>query len=258
MTYEFATYKKRGRVAYVTINRPEVRNALHPEASRELREIFADFRDDPELWVAILTGAGTRAFCAGYDLKHAASVGERNPADEAPFGGITRDFTCWKPIIAAVNGVALGGGLELVLACDLAVAAEHAMLGLPEPRVGYVAAAGGAHRLIRQIPSKHAMGLLLTGRRIHASEALRLGLINEVVPGSRVLPAAERWAAMILECAPLAVQATKQMALEGRGLSVDEASRRRYDMYERARHSNDFIEGPRAFTEKREPKWTGT
>lgn len=257
MPYDFVLYEKRDQIAYVTINRPQSLNALHPAASREMGEVFRDFRDNPALRVAILTGAGDRAFCTGYDLKAAAQRGDRAPAEDVAFGGITRGFECWKPIIAAVNGFALGGGLELVLASDLAVAAEHAEFGLPEPRVGYVAVAGGVHRLMRQVPAKHALGMLLTGRRIKASEALKLGLVNGVVAAADVIAAAERWAHLILECAPLSVQATKQMALEGLPLPVEEAIARRYSVYEKAKASPDFIEGPRAFSEKRKPGWVG-
>jgi enoyl-CoA hydratase/carnithine racemase len=245
---EFVRYEKRGQVAYVTIDRPASLNALHPPASRELGRVFGDFRDDPALGVAVLTGAGSRAFCAGYDLKAAAERGDRTPAEDVPFGGITRGFECWKPIVAAVNGYALGGGLELVLASDFA---------LPEPRVGYVAVAGGVHRLMRQLPAKHALGMLLTGRRIGAAEALSFGLVNEVVPAAGLIAAAERWAGLVLECAPLSVQATKQMAYEGLALPVEQAITRRYSTYEKARSSPDFIEGPRAFAEKRPPRWVG-
>lgn len=258
MAYEYVLYEKKDRIAYITINRPESMNALHPDASREMREIFEDFRDDQDVWIAIVTGAGERAFCAGFDLKYAASRKDRNPAESVPLGGITRDWECWKPIIAAVNGYALGGGLELMLACDIAIAAEHAELGLPEVRVGLAPGAGGPHRLIRQIGSKDTLGLLLTGRRIPASEARRMGLVNEVVPARDLMATAERWAAQILEGAPLSVRAAKQMALEGAHLPYEEAMSRKYSAYEEARASADFIEGPRAFSEKRKPVWQGS
>jgi enoyl-CoA hydratase/carnithine racemase len=261
MPYKFIRYEKKGRVAYVTIQRPEVLNALHPPGNAEMRAAFADFRDDPEVWVAVVTGSGDRAFSAGNDLKyHAEHVrpGEAYPdADANPFGGITSRFTCWKPIIAAVNGYATGGGLELALACDIIVAAEHAQLGLTEPRVGVVAGAAGTHMLARQVPLKAAMGMLLTGKTISAREAHRLGLVNEVVPIKELMPAAERWAADILECAPISVRASKQMATEGLDRPVEEATRARYSEYERAKASDDYVEGPRAFAEKRAPVWTG-
>jgi enoyl-CoA hydratase/carnithine racemase len=261
MSYRFATYEKQGRIAYITLNRPEVMNALHLEAHLELAEIWEDFRDDPDVWVAILTGAGERAFSAGNDLKATARrttdgndvQGDARP----PFGRITREFDCSKPMIAAVNGVALGGGLELALACDIIVAADHARFGLPEPRVGLFAGAGGIHRLARQVPFKVAMGLLLTGRMFGAEEAHRIGLVNEVVPLAELMATAERWAAEILECSPLSVQLTKESALDGLQHSVDEALARDRGRVTRLLASADFVEGPKAFSEKRKPQWTG-
>ena len=227
MSYRFATYEKRGRIAYVTLNRPEVMNALHLEAHLELAEIWEDFRDDPDVWVAILTGAGERAFSAGNDLKataeRTANGGDVQGDARPPFGRITRDFHCPKPMIAAVNGVAVGGGLEMALACDIIVAADHARFGLPEPRVGLFAGAGGIHRLARQLPFKVAMGLLLTGRLFGADEAHRIGLVNEVVPLADLMATAERWAGEILECSPLSVQLTKESAFDGLQHSVDDA-----------------------------------
>ncbi len=261
MSYQYAIYEKKGRIAYVTLNRPEVMNALHDAAHIELREIFNDFKNDDESWVAIITGAGNRAFSAGNDLKATAAamaMGEK-PAGEKllPFGGITSGFECMKPLIAAVNGVAVGGGFEIALACDLVVAAEHARFGLPEPRVGLIAAAGGMHRLPQQIPLKQAMGLLLTGRLISAQEAYRMGLVNEVVPAAELMAAAERWANEILECSPLCVQLTKEAALAGLGLPIEEAMQQDQPFLERLLSSEDFVEGPKAFAEKRRPHWTG-
>jgi enoyl-CoA hydratase/carnithine racemase len=260
MPYEFILYEKKGRLAYITINRPDRLNALHPPANEELHRAFCDFRDDPEVWVAIVTGAGERAFCAGNDLKYTAEhgrVGGISAVDRAPFGGNTSNFACWKPIIAAVNGFALGGGLELALACDIIIAAEHAELGLPEPRVGLVAGAGGVHRLPRQVPLKVAMGMMLTARRITAQEAYRIGLVNEIVPLAELMPTAERWASEILECAPLSIRASKQMAMSGLGWPLETAMNHIYSEFEKARASQDFIEGPKAFAEKRKPRWTG-
>src|SRR6266545_4456317 len=183
MAYQFATYQKQGRIAIVTINRPERMNALHPPANLELDEIWNDFEGDPEVWVGILTGAGDRAFSAGNDLRFTAEHGrDMVRMGDGGFGGLANRTTCWKPILAAVNGYALGGGFEMALACDIIVAADSARLGLPEPRVGLMAGAGGVHRLPRMIPQKIAMGYILTGRHMTAQEAHRLGVVNEVVP----------------------------------------------------------------------------
>ncbi|HBD82771.1 MAG TPA: enoyl-CoA hydratase, partial [Dehalococcoidia bacterium] len=168
------------------------------------------------------------------------------------------DFECWKPVIAAVNGYALGGGFEIALACDIIIAADHAEVGLPEPRVGLYAGAGGVHRLPRHIPMKIAMGMMLTARRIKVQEAQKLGLINEVVPLADLMITAERWAAEILECAPMSVRATKQMAIQGLDSPLNIAFARNYSEQQKQVASNDRIEGPRAFSEKRPPKWTGT
>ncbi|MGY8681561.1 enoyl-CoA hydratase-related protein [Bradyrhizobium sp. UFLA05-153] len=262
MHYQFAKYEKRGHLAVVTLNRPEVMNALHLGAHLELKEIWEDFRDDPDLWVAILTGAGDRAFSAGNDLKVAAVARAGEEAhvkvlDNPPFGRITRDFDCSKPIIAAINGVAVAGGLELALACDIIIAAEHARFGLPEPRVGRMAGEGGTHRLARQISFRTAMGLILTGKFFSAAEAYRIGLVNEVVSLADLMPVAERWAAEILECSPLAVRSAKQSVLAGQALPVDEAIRQDGELLEQLRASADTTEGTLAFAEKRKPKWTG-
>jgi enoyl-CoA hydratase/carnithine racemase len=254
MDFEHIRYEKRDRIAWVTIDRPAVMNALHPPANEELSRVWDDVVADPDVWVVILTGAGERAFSAGNDLKYTAAHGmPRMP--RGGFGGLVARDDVWKPLIAAVNGVALGGGLEIALACDIVVAAEHARLGLPEPRVGLMAAAGGTHRLPRQIPLKLAMGMMLTGRPVTAAEALRIGLVNEVVPGRELMAAAERWAREILECSPLAVQATKQAALMGLGRPLADALAGSYPLMQRLFASEDAVEGPRAFAEKRKPVW---
>ncbi|MGD8226583.1 MAG: enoyl-CoA hydratase-related protein, partial [Desulfobacteraceae bacterium] len=215
-------------------------------------------------WVAIYTGAGDKAFCAGNDLKYTAEHGfdaikESLLSDKAikgGFGGITMRFDCFKPIIAAVNGYAGGGGTEIALACDLIIAAEHAKFGLPEPRVGLMAGAGGVHRLPRQLPTKIAMGMMLTGKMITAKQAFEYGLVNEVVPGDRVLDTAERWATEIMECAPLAVMATKQSALQGLDRpTLEQAMKPDYPMFRKVMDSEDVLEGSKAFAEKRKPQW---
>ena len=257
MAYKYLIYEKKERIAYVTINRPEVMNALHSPAHEEFWEVWSDFRDDPEMWVAIITGAGDRAFSAGNDLKYQAAGGERRLGPPGGFAGITNHFDCPKPIIAAVNGYALGGGLEIVLACDIAVAAEHARLGLPEPTVGLNAGAGGIHRLPRQLPLKIAMGMLLTGRHITAQEAYRVGLVNEVVPLKDLMPCAERWAQDVLRCAPLSVRSSKDAAMKGLNLPLHAAMNYNWYLNQMMHNSEDFIEGPKAFAEKREPQWKG-
>jgi enoyl-CoA hydratase/carnithine racemase len=262
MSYRFIKVEKKQHLSIITINRPEVLNSLHPPACQELDEAFNEFSTDPEAWVAILTAAGEKAFCAGNDLKWQAEHGgeavrEGLKALKGGFGGITRRFDCFKPFVAAVNGFALGGGLELALACDIIIAAEHATFGLPEPRVGMIAGAGGVHRLPRQIPYHLAMGLLLTGRRITAREALQTGLLNEVVPAQELMPTAERWAAEIVECAPLALRACKGAVLQGLELSLEKAVDTEFKEIIDMRQSEDFTEGPRAFAQKRKPQWKG-
>lgn len=174
------------------------------------------------------------------------------------FAGITARYHLTKPVIAAVNGVAMGGGFETALACDLIVASTTAVFALPEPRVGLAALAGGVHRLPRQIGLKQAMGMLLTGRRVSAEEGLRLGFVNEVVPPEELMGAARRWAGQILECSPVSVRATKQAAMEGlRFGSVEEAMAERYPAIDELLESQDFVEGPLAFAQKRPPRWQG-
>ncbi len=255
---DFCSVERDGRIFTVTIERPEVMNALHPAANFELEKVFDEFCADPDLWVAIITGAGERAFSAGNDLKYQATAGAKLEIPRTGFAGLTARYDNSKPLIAAVNGLALGGGFEIALACDLIVASEHASFALPEPRVGLAALAGGAHRLPRQIGLKHAMGMLLTGRRVSAVEGFELGFVNEVVAGSELMSAARRWAEQIVECAPLSVRASKQMAMEGLGhASVEEATKAHYDQLRNMVKSQDFIEGPRAFAEKRKPSWSG-
>jgi enoyl-CoA hydratase/carnithine racemase len=242
----------------ITIDRPEVLNALHQDAHFELARAFDLYAADPALRVAIVTGTGERAFCVGTDLKSLAITGDYE-YPPGGFAGITKRFDLWKPVIAAVNGLCLGGGVEIVAACDLAIAADHAEFALPEPRVGLAALGGGAlQRLARQMPMKDAMWLVLTGKRIAADEALRISLVNEVVPRGTELERAKAIARDLLACAPLALEASKQVLLQ----SVAEpdlgaAMRKRYPAAERMLTSEDAREGPRAFAEKREPRWLG-
>lgn len=247
-----------GPVFAIAIDRPEVLNALHPPAHRELARAFDLYAGDPELRVAVITGAGTRSFCVGSDLKARA---ESNRDDHPPtgFAGLTRRFDLLKPVIAAVNGLALGGGVEIVLAADLAVAAEHAEFGLPEPRAGLAALGGGGlQRLARQLPLKQAMMLALSSRRIKADEAQRIGLVNEVVPGDKLAAAVRALCDNILAGAPLALEASKQVMLQSLGEpDLAAAIDARYAAAERMLASEDAVEGQRAFAEKRKPRWRG-
>jgi enoyl-CoA hydratase/carnithine racemase len=263
MAYEFITYRVEDQLAYVTINRPERMNALHAEANAEMRDAFERFRGDPDARVAIVTGTGERAFSAGNDLRATAErnrAGGTDPsAPRAPLGGITFDWECDKPIIAAVNGYALGGGFELALACDVIIAAESAQFGLPEPTVGLVAGAGGVHRLPRQVPFKIAMGMMLTARRLTAAEAAAYGLVNQVVPQAELMATAREWAQQMLACSPVSLAITKQSVLAGLTMTVDEAMRddRTSGRTARLYESEDSKEGPLAFAEKRKPNWKG-
>jgi len=260
-TTDYALYEKNGHVATITINRPEVMNALHPAASHEIAELWDDFAADDNLWVAILTGAGSRSFSAGNDLKaQAAGVGRLEPGvvpRQGGFGGITSRFDMHKPVIAAVNGWAMGGGFEMALASDIIIASDQARFGLPEPRVGLYAGAGGIHRLPRQIPLKLAMGMILTGRNLDAETAKEYGFVNEVVPHDDLMGAAERWANEILECAPLSVRGSKQGSMEGLEIPLESAMSRSFYWLNRHNTSPDQKEGPIAFSEKRTPNWTG-
>ena len=219
---------------------------------------FDRFRDDPSLRVAIVTGAGSRAFCVGSDLKELAATDEHTKPDSG-FGGITTRFDLWKPVIAAVNGLCLGGGAELLAACDLAIAAEHAQIGFPEPRVGLAALGGGLlQRLPRQIAMKDAMWLVLTGEPVSAEEARRMGLVNRVVPGDQLMTTARALAQTLLLNAPLSLQASKQVMLQSLSEpDLDRAMRRRYEAAERMLASDDAREGPLAFAQKRRPVWQG-
>lgn len=262
MAFEYVTVETDKHITTVTINRPERMNALHPLATREMEQIFDDFQSDPEQWVAIITGAGEKAFSAGNDLKFQAEHGPEYVKSlreglKGGFGGIHRRMDCFKPIIAAVNGFALGGGCELALSCDIIIAAEHAEFGLPEPRVGLMAGAGGVHRLPRQIPYHAAMGVVLAGKRLSAQDGHRWGLVNEVTSLADLMPAARRWADDILQGAPLSVQASKEATIKGLSMPLESALDSNFPTAIKMSGSADYIEGPRAFAEKRKPNWQG-
>jgi enoyl-CoA hydratase/carnithine racemase len=254
---EFVKIAREGPLTIVTLHRPAVLNALHPPAHHELSAVFDQFADDPEQWVAIITGSGDRAFCAGNDLKYRAARG-RQAIPVTGFAGLTTRFDLHKPVIAAINGLALGGGFELALACDLAVADERAMFGLPEVRVGLAALGGGLQRLPRQVGLKLAMDIVLTGRRVGAPELLRHGALNAIAPAGEALARAKAFAEEILAAAPLAVRASKHAMLHGLGhASLQEAIAEQDHLatVTAMRASEDALEGPRAFSEKRPPRW---
>ena len=252
---EFCKVEREGHLTIVTLNRPEVMNALHYPAHLELEQVWNEFDADPDQWVAIVTGAGDRAFSAGNDLKFQAGGGKRGFVASG-FAGLTSRFNLFKPVIAAVNGVAMGGGFEIALACDIIIAAENAKFALPEPRVGLAALAGGVHRLPRTIGLKRAMGMMLTGRHVPAREGYELGFVTALAPEGGALAEAREWAAQILECSPMSIRATKQSAMQGLAIAdVATAYKVDYDAVIRMRSSQDFIEGPKAFSEKRKPNW---
>ena len=259
MAYEFIKVERDGPITTLTLNRPEVMNAMHSHAHHEMDEAVNAFAADPDQWVGIVTGAGDRAFSAGNDLKWQATGGKMG-SPPSGFAGLTSRFDLKKPLIAAVNGVAMGGGFEIALACDLIIAAEGAIFALPEPRVGLAALAGGLHRLPRAIGVKRAMGMILTGRRVSAREGLELGFVNEVTSKEDLLPAARRWAALIGECGPMSIRASKEAVMRGLDEPSLESALRGQAKYEAVAalfKSEDFVEGPLAFSQKRAPNWKG-
>jgi len=256
--------EKRNHVAYVTLDRPDVLNAMDLRMHEELRLAWDDIEADDDVRAAVLTGAGERSFSVGQDLHERARLNEQG-LPPTTFGSrgqpgwprLTERFDLAKPVIARVNGYALGGGFELALACDIIVASERAVFALPEARLGLVPGAGGVFRLPRQIPLKVAMGYLLTGRRITARRALELGLVNEVVAPERLDQCVAEWTEDLLNCAPLSLRAIKEAALRSLDMPLEQAFTARYTWEQRRQFSCDAREGPRAFTEKRKPVWRG-
>ena len=263
------TYEKRGHIAYITLNRPDVRNALNPEAIIRLSEAWADYGQDDDLRVAIITGAGDVAFSSGADLGRLIPLftGARPPEDEwdrrliedrsLPRKALLRGHPLYKPIISAINGFCLAGGTELVQATDIRIAADHATFGLTEVTLGIIPAGGSLARLPRQIPYCKAMEILLVGDRITAQECHRIGLVNYVVPASELMPKAEEIAAKIAANGPLAVRKIKEAVLRASGLPLDDAFRIEDECALEVMRSEDAREGPRAFMEKRQPQYKG-
>jgi acetyl-CoA C-acetyltransferase len=261
--HKYCKVEREGALTIVTINRPESMNSVHPMANAELAEVFDEFAADPEQWVAIITGAGDRAFSSGNDLKYTAQAMARGLPTETPlagFGGLSSRFDLDKPVIAAVNGVAMGGGFEIALACDLIIASDQAKFALPEPKVGLAALAGGLLRLPTQIGQKQAMGMILTGRVVGAEEGKSLGFVNEVVPHAELMDAARRWAADILACSPMSIRASKQTIRKGLDAPTVQDAYSKQMTYPAIRAlftSEDVREGPLAFAQKRKPNWRG-
>lgn len=258
-------FEKLEHIAIITLNRPEVHNAINFEMSRALAEAWTAFRDDEDLWVAIVTGAGEKAFSAGADLSDLGKfyqgttpMQRRHRAETQPgFGGLTRNLRVWKPVIAAVNGYCFGGGLELALACDIRIASENAQFGLTETSWGIIPGAGGTQRLPRLVPVGIALEMIFTAKRIDAQEAYRIGLVNRVVPLEGLMQAAQEMAERICANAPLAVQTAKMAVWQGLDLPLEEGLRLEQALGEPLRQTEDVQEGIAAFAEKRKPQFKG-
>lgn len=264
MASEYIVTAAKDGVLTVTLNRPAKMNSLTPEMHAALQEAFDAFAADDGLHVAVVTGAGDRAFCAGSDLSgfDASTLDGKPENNRYPvngYGGLAERYDLDKPVIAMVGGVCLGGGFELALSCDMIVASDKAVFGLPEPKVGLIAIGGGIHRLVRQVGLKQAMGPLLTGRNIPAEEGQRMGFISELVSHDDLQGAVDTICAQIIANAPLAVQLTKELAMWGldRTLAEANATQVAHPSFERWRHSEDAANGPKAFTAKRPQEWAG-
>lgn len=257
METQFCTVERDGHIVTITLNRPEKRNALSQDANHELGAVFDMFDRDPQARIAILTGAGDKAFSAGADLTGGMDR-SRPPVPESGFAGIVWRHARRKPVIAAVNGFAMGGGFEAALACDIIVAADHASFGLTEPRVGLAALGGGIQRVVEELGPKRAHALLLTARKITAAQAAEMGFVAEVVPAADLLPAARRWAEEILECSPASIAATKAVVQSVDGHGLEHSMRHMFELPEvrSLLTGPDAREGGKAFVEKRKPVWT--
>ena len=246
-------------VATVTIDRPEVMNAIDLASEAELQRIWSELERNDDVRLIVLTGTGERAFCVGADMKNPSVGGVNYWAAARPggFGGIALRETLNIPVLARVNGFALGGGFEMVLGCDIVVACEEASFGLPEALVGRMPLDGGMTLLQRQVPFRQAMGMMMTGQRINARRAMELGLVNEVAPRAGLDEAVARWTQQILACAPLSLRAIKQVVRQTATLSPSQAQAMRLPALVTALQSEDANEGVLAFQQKRKPQWRG-
>lgn len=256
MSYEFIKTERQGNILIVTMNRPEVYNAVHAEMHEEMSDCWDKFAADPDLWVAVLTGAGDKAFTAGNDLKATARGGSKKGLPAKGFAGLSSRFDLEKPLIAAVNGFAMGGGFETALSCDIILASEHAKFALPEVKVGFFASASGVQRLSRYIGRLAAQEMMLTGRTIDAAEALRLGCCNEVVASDQLMTRAMELANQLCSVSPSSTKATKRIlnsmaVADGLPESLDFSRVVQADLAQ----TEDFKEGVQAFVEKRKPEW---
>jgi enoyl-CoA hydratase/carnithine racemase len=253
VTYE---KKEKEHIAIMTLNRPEALNALSAELSDELRAAMIDFRDDPEMWVAILTGAGDRAFSAGADIKGFKPATDEEKKAQQKAAPVRAD-TIYKPFIAAMHGYCLGGGLELAMTCDIRIAADNAQLGQPEVNIGFMPGGGGTQRLPRFVSRAVAAEILLTGNRIDAQEAYRIGLVNRVVPRDKLMDTAMEIAQTICTRGQTGVRATKEALIRGYDMNLEEGLALERQLVVQVRGTEDFMEGARAFKEKRPPQYKG-
>ncbi len=245
-------YQKEGRLAVITLNRPEALNSFDPQQISEINRCFSDFNADEELWVAILTGSGERAFSVGADIKTTLPLIQQSAhRGEMPAPAICEDMQIWKPIIAAINGACLGGGFEVALACDIRIAAENATFGFPEINLGLIPGWGGTQRLPRAIGLAKAAEMLTSGRPIDAQEAYRIGLVNRVVPAADLMNEARKMAEALLKPAPLAARAAKQAMMMGLNTTLLNGLEIEYQIERAVTATEDFKEGRQAFIEKR-------